>query len=210
MQEFPPNSKQARGHDEPKKIERVTSAEAVRRKRGLGRRFKETFIGGDARSAFGYVVTSVIIPETKDLFYNAFDSWFKQLLFGDSVRPRRGPSGPLDGYSSGARVAYNRMSTGHGTRPPEPRMLSRRARARHNFDDIVISSRREAQEVLDQMFTALSQYGEVSVADLYVLTGIRSDHTDHKWGWRNLQGANVLPVRSGGFLLDLPEPEPFD
>lgn len=89
-------------------------------------------------------------------------------------------------------------------------MLSRQARVRHDFDEIVIPSRAEANEVLDQMFEFLSRYGVVKVFELYEMVGIRPDHTDHKWGWTSLPGAQVRTVKGGrGYLLDLPEPQPL-
>jgi len=42
----------------------------------------------------------------------------------------------------------------------------------------------------------------------YELVGLDSTHTDHKWGWEELTGAGVSRIR-GGYLLDLPEPEPL-
>jgi len=41
------------------------------------------------------------------------------------------------------------------------------------------------------------------------LVGLAATHTDNKWGWTDLSGAGVSRIR-GGYLLDLPEPEPLD
>jgi hypothetical protein len=61
------------------------------------------------------------------------------------------------------------------------------------------------------MYDYMSRFGTVSVAHLYELTGIQSSHTDMKWGWDELRGSRVVPQRNGGgYLLDLPEPEPLD
>ena len=89
------------------------------------------------------------------------------------------------------------------------RAMSRQARARHNFDEIVLDERAEAEEVIDRLFDLVSQYESATVADLYELVGLASSHTDHKWGWTDLHGAGVSRIR-GGYLLDLPEPEPLD
>jgi len=88
-------------------------------------------------------------------------------------------------------------------------MLSRASRARHDFADIVIPSQREANEVIDRLFDLLSRYGSASVADLYELTGIQSNHTDMKWGWTELPGARAARLRDGTYLLELPEPQPL-
>ena len=204
MEQFPPNSRKAeRGPRES--VERVTSATAVRRKQPLGRKFSRTFFGGDARSAVEYMIGNVLIPAAKEAIVEAASSGFEKLVYGDS-RPKRGFRGPSSGPLG--YVSYNRMGPQKADdRPPLPRTLSRRARARHDFDDIVIPSRQEAEEVLDRMYDLISKYESASVADLYELTGLKSDHTDYKWGWTELRGASVGRVRGGGYLLDLPEPE---
>ncbi len=115
-------------------------------------------------------------------------------------------TGPL-GY-----VSYNRyQADGYRdprTNPPAPH-LSRRGRAQHDFDEIVLQSRAEAEEVIDRMFDILSRFDSVTVADLYELTGIKSNHVDNKWGWTDLQGSSVSRIRNG-YLLDLPAPDPLD
>lgn len=208
MEAFPPNSSKARVRDEPKKIERVTSAEPERRKRGLGRQFKETFVGGDMKSVMHYMLLEVVVPAIQDTLIDAFQGGVERLIRGENARPRRGmPSG----YGNIPRVDYQGMHPSRtSSRPAPQRMLSRRSRSRMEFDEIIIPSRQEAEEVIDRMFDILSRYGSVSVANLYEMTGVQGAHTDHKWGWTELRGAKAVRLRQGGFLLDLPEPEAFN
>lgn len=207
MQDFPANSKTAKAQTEPReKIQPVTSAETVRRKKGLGHQFKGAFFSGDAKSAFQYMVAEIVVPAIRDTMFDAMQGGIERLVYGESTRPRRGGGAP----SNLGHVAYNRMSQATNSKPPPQRMLSRRSRARHDFDELIIPSRQEAEEVIDRLFDLLSRYGSASVADLYELTGIQSSHTDMKWGWTELRGAKAIGQRRGGFLLDLPEPEPLD
>lgn len=203
--EYPPNSKLKRPE---KKIERVTSAEAQRRRKPLGKQFRETFVGGDAKSAMHYVIFGVLLPAAKDALVEAGSQGIERLIFGETRRNRgmRSPQSGATGY-----VSYNRMSMTHD-RPSEIgiRSISKRGRTRHDFDEIVLESRAEAEEVLDRMYDLVSKYNEASVADLYELTGIKASHTDHKWGWTDLRGASLSRLRNQGYLLDLPEPEPLD
>src|SRR4051794_33308086 len=75
MSDFPPNSRKAQTRfDEPKKLERVTSAEAQRRKRSLGRQFREAFIGGNARTAADYMLTDIVVPAIRDTLVDALQS----------------------------------------------------------------------------------------------------------------------------------------
>lgn len=208
MEDFPANSARIRRpeapEDEPKRIERVTSGEVDQRKRGIGRKFKETFVGGSARGAIDYMVIEVVVPAIQDTMLEAMQGGLERLIKGDT-RPRR--SSVSSTYAGLGQVNYQGMSTSASS---APRALSRTSRTRHDFGEIVIQHRQEAAEVLEQMFEILSHHGSVSVSDLYELTGIQSSHTDLKWGWRALPGAKIDRLRGGaGFLLNLPQPEPL-
>lgn len=211
MEEFPPNSAKSKqgAQREPKKVERVTSADAIRRKKPLGKQFKETFFGGDGRTALQYVLVSVAIPAIKDLLAEMGQAAIEKIIFGDTRTGRRRYGAPPSGAQG--YVTYNRMHARDPAddRPPMPQSISRRARARHDFDEIILNSRSEAEEVIDRLYDVVSRYEQASVSDLYELVGLESSHTDHKWGWTDMRGASVERVRSGGYLLDLPEPEPL-
>lgn len=198
------------GKVEDKKIERVTNGEVVRRKKTLGKRFTETLFGGaDAKSVFSYITLDVMVPAAKDTIADMTSLGMEKLLFGEtrsSSRRRGGYSGP------NGRVNYNQISSNN--RPPwdrkDPRRdVSRRGRASHDFDEIILETRGEAEEVIDRLFDLISRYEVASVADLYELTGITGNYTDNKWGWTDIRGAGVSRVRNG-YLLDLPRPEPID
>lgn len=204
--EFPPNSDKSKlGETEEKKIERVTSSEPIRKKKSLGKNFKNTFFGGDARTTIQYVIFGVLIPSAKEALAEAGREGWERLIFGETRRrgPQQRPSGP-QGY-----VSYNRYAMG-GQQNHEPpgRNISKRARATHDFDEIILTSRQEAEDVIDRLFDLVSRYDSATVADLYELVGLQSTHTDHKWGWGDVRGAGVSRVRNG-YLLDLPEPEPL-
>ena len=201
MENFPPNSKRAR---EREPVQRVTSADAVRRKPSLGKQFARTFFTGDARTTGSYMVEHVVLPGIRDLMFESLYAGLEHVF-----KPTRRRSAP-NPYGNVHYNAYNRMSQ-HDDRPPMPnrKMLSREARARHNFDEIILASRPDAEEVLDRLYDIISRYEEVSVADLYELTGLTSTHTDKTWGWTDLRGASVGRVRGGGYLLELPDPEPL-
>ena len=203
--EFPPNSEISKKRkNQEKDITPVVSGNAVRRKKSLRKQFSETFVAGDARIAIRYVAFDVLLPAAKDMVVESFTQGIEKLIFGDSRR--RGSTQPLAGPTG--YVSYNRYSMGDRSSGPS-RALSRQARSRHNFDEIILADRVEAEEVIDKLFELVSRYESASVADLYELVGLNSTHTDHKWGWADLHGAGVSRIR-GGYLLDLPEPEPLD
>lgn len=190
---------------EAKKIERVTTGEALRRKRPLGKRLADTFVGGDAKSVWGYVLFDVLIPAAKDMAADAVSQGVERMLFGEARSTSR-RTGLRPGGANG-HVSYNRYHPGSaGYRRDDPRpQLSRRARAVHDFDEIVLPTRGEAESAIDQMFAVLAQYEQVTVAELYEMVGITPEFTDEKYGWTDIRGAGVTRVRNG-YLLDLPRP----
>lgn len=206
MNEFPPNSDASKsGTPDDKKIERVTSEEPRRRKKSLRKQFSNTFMAGDPRGALQYVLLDVMLPAAKDMIVDAGSSYIEKLIFGEKRR-RGGSTTPPSGATG--YVAYGRHFMGGAQPQQAPRALSNRARARHDFDEIVLTSRTEAEEVIDRLFDLVSKYDQASVSDLYELVGFSSSHTDFKWGWTSLAGAGVSRVREG-YLLDLPEPQPL-
>lgn len=204
--EYPPNSQKSKNVSSgEKKLKRVTSDDPIRRKKGLGSQFRSTFLGGDAHSAFHYVVFGVLIPAAKDALAEAGAQGIERLIFGDS-RARQKASrvnGPL------GHINYNQRSNKPQPRSDSPRFMSRQARSQHQFEEIILTDRREAEEALERLFDCVDQFGSASVADLYELVGVKSAHTDNKWGWTDLRGADIVRVRNG-YLLDLPETEPLD
>jgi hypothetical protein len=206
--EFPPNSEVSkRGKKEEKNVQSVVSGEVTRKRRSLRKQFSETFVAGDLKSALQYVVMDVLLSAARDTAVEAVQSGMEKLVYGESRR-YRGTTTPQSGPTG--YVSYNRYSSAMAGRMSGPqRALSRQARARHNFDEIVLEERVDAEEVIDRLFDLVSRYDTATVADLYELVGLASNFTDHKWGWTSLAGAGVTRTR-GGYLLDLPDPEPLD
>lgn len=212
MQDFPANSQKAKARseappaEERPQVKRVTTAPAEQRKRGLGHKFKETFIGGSLRDTVEYMVTDIVVPAVQDLLYDTLEGGLRRMIHGESNVRSRGAA--ASSYSNVGRVNYQGMSIKPPTTAPSSnRMLSRRSRTKQDFAEIIIESRREADEALEQMYEFLSRFGVVYVADLYGLTGIQSSHVDYKWGWTSLQGSKVARMRDGRFLLDIPKPD---
>ena len=79
----------------------------------------------------------------------------------------------------------------------------------YDYDEIVLESRGEAEEVLERMDDLLDNYGIVSVAAFYDLVGITGNYTDNKYGWTSLRNASVQRLRDG-YLLKLPKALPLD
>jgi hypothetical protein len=209
MTEFPGNSKAPRERSE-KKVEQVVTGEVQSRKKPIGKRLKELFIGGDSKSVIQYVISEVLIPQAKDMFTEGVSSGVERLIYGESRPPGRRfgsrPTGPST-YTN-----YNRFAS-RGNQPIGRSLREDRAPnasvQTHGIDDILFATRVEAETVLDRMYDLLREYENASVSDLYSLIGWSSSFTDQKWGWTELHGSGVQRVRDG-YLLNLPKPTSLD
>lgn len=202
--DFPSNSKSSQGKDE-KKIESVVKNRVSTRKKPLGKRFMETFIAGNPKQVAEYVFFEVMLPAAKDMISDAFSQAVDKYLYPDGRSPsRRGSRPGLGGF-----VSYNRFSQPSSPlRREEERRPSRSSHGVHNFEEIVLETRPEAEAVTDGLFEIVSKYGQTSVADLCELVGITADPVAHKWGWTDLQGMGIRRI-SNGYLLDMPKPDPL-
>lgn len=220
-QQLPPRRRredaEAKPEPQQKQVRRVVEGEVVRRKPSRTKRLKELIIGGDDVSIGEYLLLDILVPGIRDIMFDVFQTGLERKFYPDSDY-RHGHRRPGRRGSGGGHVSYDRYSRpGRREDPRErdrdrdrdrDRGMSRRAREMHDFDEIILPDYAEAKEVLTQMYDLLEQFDEVTVADLYQLSGISSTPVDLKWGWDNLFGSRVVRTR-GGYLLDLPRPEPL-
>lgn len=204
---------QNKGPDKPR-VEKVIVGKVVTRKKPLGTRFRETFVKDDAQSVFGYVLVNTLLPAATDAIEGAANEFIHGVLHGigggRSRRNYRATSGG-GGSSRSSFIEYNRFSQQNsGSQDTRPQ-LSRQARQKHDFREIILESMHEAREIIDNLFELVSQYDVATVADLYAMLDQDVTFTDKNWGWQagDLQGAQPRRVRvngRAGYLLDIPPP----
>lgn len=188
---------------EEKVIRPVVTGRVTRRKVPLGRRMAQNIFRGDPR---GFLV-EVLATGVRETLWEAFTGSMARMVFPEEPQRHRSV-----GLSSSYNRPYHSMSSGLPPMRPDPRReMSHRGRAQHRFEEIVLETKPEADEILYQMRYLLHKYGVVSVADMYELLNISPDFPDRQWGWEGdaLNEAFVSRVRGGGYLLELPKPEPI-
>lgn len=141
-----------------------------------------------------------------DTFHNAVDMIFVTRNTGR--RPGSSMNNNLQrpGVARQTRVSYSEQSNQNAI---AKRSISDRARAQHDFSEIIFESRPEANGVLDDMRTHLEKYQSITIDQMYSFIGIDPTFRDSAWGWTNLDGSFVKHVRNG-FVLELPSPEPLN
>lgn len=176
--------------EEKKKIEKViTGSVTTKKKSGLNKVFRN-LVSEDARDIKTYLMRDIVVPTVKKTISDTVD----MILFGGSKKSS----------SRIPRVSYRSYYD-------EPRTRDVREATPtvgYSYDDIVLSSRGDAEEVLSQMNDLIDTYSIVSVGDLYDLVGMTGNYTDNRYGWTNLRTAEVVRTRDG-WMLKLPRACPI-
>ena len=202
MTEYKANSHRVKEEQKNKEVEKKNIqpvAKAKTKKKSEVKKFADVFIAEDITSVKDYIVNDVLIPAAKKAISDIITNGIDMILYGEAKgRDRR-----RDG---GSRVSYTKYYERDRDRDYD---RSRTRRSVYDYDDIILDTRGEAEDVLNRMDDLIDAYGMVSVADLYDLVGISGNYTDNKYGWTNLRNAEVRRTRDG-YLLKLPKALPFD
>lgn len=200
--------------EEKPKVEPIVTGEVIRRKKPLGRRFLETFVGGDARGVMGYVVMDVLLPAARDMIFEGFTQGLEKTLYPDG-RSGPGAGRRIMGSRPSGQAGYVRYASS-ATRPgwqeparakpeaPQPRRRS------DQVDQVLMQTRAECDQVLARMQDMIERYETVTVADYYNLVGEPATTTDDKWGWLDLRKAGVQRLGHEKYTIVLPPPEPVE
>ncbi len=193
MEDYKPNSnrfkEEQKEKEREKRVQKVVTGKVITKKNGT-RSFMNEFISEDAKNVKTYVFGEVLIPAIKKALADIVTDGINIILYGES----RGGSR----RSTADRVSYSSYSKDYRTRDSRGGLGSG-----YSYDDIVLATRGEAQEVLDTMDEIMSNYGLVRVTDLYDLVGVTGSYTDNKYGWTNIQSAEIVRVRDG-YMIKLP------
>lgn len=201
MEDYRKNSDKARKDAEQqkssgKKVEQVTKGSVKAKKKSGFRKFMDAFIQEDAGTVKNYIWNEVLVPAVKKTFSDTVTNALDMFLWGKngSRRPR----------SNAERISYR----SYYDRPSASSRESERRRS-YDYDDVILDSREEADEVLARMDELLTDYKMVSVADFYDLVGITGKTTDNRYGWTDLRSASVVRDRDG-YLIKLPRAEALE
>ena len=192
--ELPSNSISGGAEKKPeKKFEKVTTGKVATKEKNDIQKVASMFIAEDLKTVKDHILKDVAVPKLQDFFADLMIATINMIFHGDD-RPRNNYSGS---YAQPNRVSYNQYS-GRNNNQARPA-------AAINYQDVIFSSRGDAEEVLSQMIDAISTYNCVSVADFYDLVGMTSNYTDNKYGWYDMRSAYVQAV-NGGYIIRLPKP----
>lgn len=204
MEEYRSNSHKSREQQsgdgsQEKKVDGVISGSASRKKRSEAKKLADIFIQEDVGNVKSYIFMDVLVPAIKKALSDIVKDGIDMILYGETNRSRKN--------GSPSRINYRGYYNGENDR--RDRSPSR-GRDSLDYDEIIFDSRGDAEAVLDAMNDIISQYGIVSVSDLYDLANLdHPPYTMNKYGWTNIAGAKAMRVRDG-YVLKLPRAVPID
>ncbi len=200
MSEYKPNSNRFKEEqkEQEKRVDKpvVTNKVTTKKKSGLSK-FADEFISEDAKNVKSYVIGDVLIPALKKAVVDIVTDGINIIFYGGA---RSGGS-----RSTADRVSYRN----YYDRGPTSSSSYRSNNTRYSYDDVVINTRAEAEDVLDRMYELLDTYKVVRVADFYDLVGVTGSYTDNNYGWTNLRTAEIVRARDG-YIIRMPRAIPID
>lgn len=201
MNDYKSNSDKARQEQKTeKKVEAVIAGAAKTRKKGDMQKFADVFIAEDANNVKSYILMEVIAPAIKKTISDIVTTGVDIILYGEAERSKK--------TSTSSKVSYRNYYERDTDRVRAGTANNRRNGL--NYDDILFDTRGDAEAVLDAMNDIISQYGTVSVSDLYDLARVPNDNfTMARYGWANIGGATAVRVRDG-YIIKLPRAIPLN
>lgn len=209
MEEFKNKSERVKNQEVPPevddKIEKIITGQAMVRKPSGFKRFRRSFIAGDASSVGDHVFWNLMVPSAQDALSEMVSTFIDMMIYGEK-RSRVSHQAPRTGPGSTSKVNYS-TTVGQGSRlvlpPGQNNPNSDRNSRPFTPNDIIVPTRAEAEGVINRMFEVLEKYSSVSVAQLYSMIDVSPDMIDYKFGWTDLSDSDIRRVRHG-YLLFLP------
>lgn len=208
---YPGNSKQSKSvttsQSKPQQEKKIPTlnlkGSVTQKKKSIGRRMADAFIGPDVVDVKAFLINDVAIPAVKNIVVDILDGVRDSIelaLFGTS----HGRVTRNRGNNPNTTISYAQYWNGQNNHNKQQPTVRYSGSNRNTPQDLVFSNNAEAMEVLNNLCDMIDMYGAVSVSELNDMLSLPKTFTDQDWGWTNLSTASVRGIR-GGYLLDLPK-----
>lgn len=195
-QDYPSNAKK----DVAKHVTESVATSSGTVKPNTFKRVLRAFFAEDAKSVKSYILTEVILPEVKRLFYDIIINGSHRLIFGSNGAPVNTNTGftPYSSIANGTRALLN-------TGVQSARTANYSV---YDYNNLLYSTQKEAEAVLGELIKLYKTYGFVSVGDLFDLSSQETKSTDYDYGWSfDISTVGVRPF-AGGYIINLPQAMP--
>lgn len=205
MEQYTGNSLKSReaaeNKPEEKKVEKVVKGTAKVKKKSELYKIASSIVCDEVTSVKEYIIYDVIIPAIRDTISDVIIGSVNLLFHGDAKAGRKG-------YGTNAsKVSYRSF---YNDKRDRDRDRDRDRSVIVSYDDIALTSKADAEEVLDRMDEMIDQYGVATVADLFEMVGESGNgYTDRNYGWTSLRTASIFRDRHGDYRFKLPRACPI-
>lgn len=195
--DFPGNSKKSKEEVVKAKVDKVIDGPVKRSKPSFFRKAAGIIFSDvseeDLRSE---LVFDYLVPTIKDTIVDMAKMFLDAVFYG-STTSRKKSSGNKP-YKVSYSDYYEKDKRQTTTKPSS-----------YNFDEVTMSSRGDAEQVLDNLIDLTREYGQVSIGDFCDLVGIDHNFTDYRYGWSDLARTTISRTRDG-YIINFPKPTKLD
>lgn len=183
-----------------KKIKRAVLGSVKVKKKNEIQKFADIFISEDIASVKSYILIDVLVPAVKKAVSDIVTNGIDMILYGETGKNEKKSTGSKKSYRN-----YHERGNEHKSNHFKSAKLDK-----YDYDDLIFETRGDAEAVLDAMNDIISQYGVVSIGDLYDLSNITTDnYAVNNYGWTDIRGCKSIRVRDG-YVLKLPSVLPIN
>lgn len=170
------------------------------RKKGVTDQIKEVLDLADISTVRDYVIKDWLIPQAKAMILDSIGVYFntgRKSTF-NSGRNTRLTNIPYETYS------YNKKPAAARTKQVDV------AEKGFPYNDIIVDTRPEGEEVIARMVECIENDGYVTVQTAFELVGQRmSNYQANSYGWFDLRSTRIKKVYEG-YLLQFPKAVPLN
>ena len=189
MPDYPSNSnkrKEELAAKKKKKIEKVISGPVQVQKKSELRKFVDIFISDDIHNVKSYIFDDVLVPAIKKAIDDIVSNGIHMLLYNGDRRSGSKSTISKFNYSS---ISSSNKSTS---------LRVDRAQRGFEYEDVLFTTRGDAEAVLSAMDDIVDTYDVVSVLDMYDLAGYTTtNYAAQRYGWDDIHTARVVRVSDG-------------
>lgn len=198
MKQYQSNSdkeRQEASRQSEKKVEAVVVGTAKTRKKGELQKLVNEFVPGNFSIIKSDILRNIIVPSLKKAVSDIVKVGIDMILYDGK-------------QAQSSKVSYRNYYDRDNDKVRAGSSINRFNNL--DYDDILFETRGDAETVLDAMNDIISQYGIVTISDLYDLARVPNDNfTLNRYGWSSISGACAIRVRDG-YILKLPRAIPIN
>lgn len=177
--------------EERKKVTPVTTGVVKQKKKSEFSKLIDLFISEDAPKIKSWIIHDVVMPGFKKALMGSID-----MLFNGG----HGSGYSTDYSSNKPKIRYSQYSNEPNYQKATGTVL---AKDTVEYPDIEYPSRGAAERVLLQMREIHREFNNVNLAEVFELSKVDHPYTYVKYGWTNLNDAEIVR-RGDGYFIKLP------